>query len=345
MNETPPRRAEDEAAPDRAAPDPVAPFHGLTPDALLDALASIGVHGDGRLIALNSYENRVYQVYLEEAAPVVVKFYRPQRWNDAQILEEHGFARELAAAEIPVVAPSEIDGRTLHAWGGHRFAVFPRHGGRAPEFDDPDVLEWTGRFIARIHTVGARAPFRERPGFDVTDLGDASRDWLLEQGFIPTELVVPWRTAVDQALDGVRRAFDRAGDVRMLRVHGDCHQGNLLWTDTGPHFVDLDDARNGPAVQDLWMMLSGDRASMTRQLSDLVAGYEDFGELDRRELHLVEALRTLRLIHYQAWLARRWHDPAFPAAFPWFGTQRYWEDRVLEIREQIAANDEAPLVV
>jgi Ser/Thr protein kinase RdoA (MazF antagonist) len=319
------------------------PYSSLTPDAVLDALESAGVRGDGRLLALNSYENRVYQVYVEDGPPVIAKFYRPARWSDAAILEEHAFALELAEREIPVVAPLVIEGRTLHESGGFRFAVYPRRGGRMPELDDPETLEWLGRFIGRIHAVGAVKPFAERPALDLASFGIEPRAWLLEHGFIPPDLLPAWKSVVDLALDGVRRSYDRAGDVRAIRLHGDCHAGNILWTDDGPHFVDLDDARMGPAMQDLWMLLSGDRAAMTRSLSDVLAGYEDFHELDRRELALVEALRTLRLIHYSAWLARRWDDPAFPAAFPWFNTQRYWQDRILELREQVALMDEPAL--
>jgi Ser/Thr protein kinase RdoA (MazF antagonist) len=319
------------------------PFAALDPDRVLDALASVGLHGDGRLLALNSYENRVYQVGIEDAKPVVVKFYRPGRWSDGAILEEHAFMAELQEKEIPVVPAQLLAGRTLHEFDGYRFAVFERHGGRAPELDRPEVLEWTGRFIGRIHAVGAARPFAERPALNVATFGIASRDYLLAQGFIPLELVDAYRSIADQALTGVRRAFERAGDVTLLRLHGDCHGGNVLWTDAGPHFVDFDDARMGPAVQDLWMMLSGERGDMVRQLSDILAGYEDFCDFDPRQLHLIEALRTLRLMHYAAWLARRWDDPAFPAAFPWFNTQRYWQDRILELREQVALMDEPPL--
>jgi Ser/Thr protein kinase RdoA (MazF antagonist) len=319
------------------------PYASLTPDAVLDALESAGVRGDGRLLALNSYENRVYQVYVEDAPSVVAKFYRPARWTDAQILEEHAFALELGEREIPVVAPLVLAGKTLHEHGGFRFAVYPRRGGRMPELDDPDTLEWIGRFIGRIHAVGAVRPFAERPALDIASFGVEPRDWLLEHGFVPPDLRAAWTSVVDLALDGVRRCYDRAGDVRAIRLHGDCHSGNILWTDDGPHFVDLDDARMGPAMQDLWMLLSGDRPAMTKALSDVLAGYEDFMALDRRELALVEALRTLRLVHYSAWLARRWDDPAFPAAFPWFNTQRYWQDRILELREQVALMDEPPL--
>jgi len=321
------------------------PYAALTPDVVLDALDGIGLRGDGRLLALGSYENRVYQLWIEDAAPVVAKFYRPGRWSDAQILEEHAFVAELEAREIPAVAPLVRNGATLHAHGGFRFAVYPRCGGRAPELEDAATLEWTGRFLGRIHAVGAQTPFRHRPALDVETFGVAPRAFLLAHDFIPPDLQDAWRSIAALALDGVRRAFDRAGDVKSLRLHGDCHAGNVLWTDDGPHFVDFDDARMGPAVQDLWMLLAGSRAEMTRQLASVLDGYGDFFDFDARELHLTEALRTLRLVHYSAWLGERWDDPAFPAAFPWFNTQRYWQDRILELREQVALMDEPPLAV
>ncbi|MBI4755636.1 MAG: serine/threonine protein kinase [Betaproteobacteria bacterium] len=328
------------------------PYATLTPEAILDAIESTGLRCDGRLLALNSYENRVYLAGLEEdpamraATAVVAKFYRPGRWSDAAILEEHAFVQDLAEREIPAVPALRLGApaRTLHTHGGFRLAVFPKQGGRAPEFDRAGTLEWMGRFIARIHAVGAIRPFQARPTLDIAGFGTEPRDWLLEHAFLPPDLVAPWRAAVDQALDGVRRCFDRAGDVAHLRLHGDCHAGNVLWTDDGPHFVDFDDARNGPAVQDLWMLLCGDGPTLASQLRELLAGYESFRDFNRRELHLVEALRTLRLIHYSAWIARRWDDPAFPAAFPWFNTQRYWQDRILEMREQIALMDDPPLL-
>lgn len=320
------------------------PFAALTPDFVLNALDGAGLRCDGRLLALNSYENRVYQAGMEDGPPLVAKFYRPGRWSDAAILEEHAFVQELAEREIPVVpALSLADGQTLYWADGYRFAVFPRQGGRTPELDDSDTLEWLGRFIGRIHAVGALSAFQERPALDIASFGEEPRDYLLAHGFIPPDLHPAWESVVNQALDGARRCFERAGDIRRIRLHGDCHMGNVLWTGDGPHFVDFDDARTGPAVQDLWMLLSGERADQSRQLADILAGYEDFHDFDPRELHLVEALRTLRLIHYAAWLARRWNDPAFAAAFPWFNTQRYWEERVLELREQIALMDEAPL--
>nr|WP_211172494.1 serine/threonine protein kinase [Massilia forsythiae] len=319
------------------------PFSRLDPLTVLDALDSVGLRGDGRLLALNSYENRVYRVGREEGQPVVLKFYRPQRWSDAAILEEHAFVEELAAQEVPVVPALVLGGRTLHEYAGFRFAVFPSRGGRAPELSDPATLEWIGRFIGRIHAAGGVRPYRERPTLDLDTFGRAPRAWLLEHGFVPPELATAYASVLDQALDGVARCYERAGDVPLLRLHGDCHVGNVLWTGDGPHFVDFDDSRMGPAVQDLWMLLSGERDEMVRQLGDVLAGYEDFCEFDARQLHLVEALRTLRLVHYSAWLAMRWNDPAFPAAFPWFNTQRYWQDRILELREQIALMDEQPL--
>ena len=330
------------------------PYSRLTPDVVLNALDSVGLRCDGRLLALNSYENRVYQVGVEDeqgaSGMVVAKFYRPARWSEAQILEEHAFALELAEAEIPVVAPTAFAGRTLLEAEGFRLAVFPRRGGRAPELEDPQTLEWLGRFIGRIHAVGGVRRFVHRPALDIASFGDEPRAFLLASGLIPADLVEPWRQAAALCLEGVRHCYARAGDVATLRLHGDCHAGNVLWTPAtgnnvgGPHFVDLDDARTGPAVQDLWMLVSGDRDTMGRQLGRILAGYEDFAEFDDRELHLVEALRTLRLLHYSAWLARRWDDPAFPINFPFFGTPRYWQDRVLELREQIAAMQEPPLV-
>ncbi|HMA88150.1 MAG TPA: serine/threonine protein kinase [Burkholderiales bacterium] len=321
------------------------PYSRLTPDAVLAALESAGLRCDGRQLALNSFENRVYQVGIEDAPPVVAKFYRPERWSDAQILEEHEFVLELAAREIPAVPPLALGGRTLHEHGGFRFAVYPRRGGRAPELEDRATLEWLGRFIGRIHAVGALRPFAARPALDINSFGREPRDWLLAHGFLPPDLVDSWRSIAALALEGVARCYERAGARRLLRLHGDCHAGNVLWTDAGPHFVDFDDARSGPAVQDLWMLLPGERGAMAASLKQVLDGYEQFFPFERRELHLVEALRTLRLLHYSVWIARRWQDPAFPAAFPWFNTPRYWQDRILELREQVALMDEPPPAV
>jgi Ser/Thr protein kinase RdoA (MazF antagonist) len=333
------------------------PFSTLTPDAVLDALASVGLYGDGRLMALSSYENRVYQVTLEDGTRVVAKFYRPGRWSEAQILEEHAFAAELMAAEVPAVGPLVLQGRTLHPHAGFAFSVSPWRGGRQPELDDFEVLEWIGRFLARIHTVGAAQPFAARPALDLASFGSEPRDWLLAHDLIPLDMQSRWRDACEKALDliaGTAGTEITAGrfclkDAHLLRLHGDCHPGNILWTPLdeygrgGPHFVDLDDARMGPAVQDLWMLLSGDRRQRTQQLSALLDGYEQFRTFDRRELALIEPLRTLRLIHYSAWLARRWADPIFPINFPWFGSSDYWRGQVDMLHEQIEALQEEPL--
>ena len=312
------------------------PYARLTPDVVLDAVSAAGLRPDGRLLGLNSYENRVYQVWLEEGQPVVAKFYRPGRWSDAQIDEEHAFARELAEREVPVVAPLH----SLHH-AGFRIAIYPRRGGRPPELENPRTLEWVGRFIARIHAVGSSRKFASRPVLDANTFGHEQRAWLLEHDFVPADLLDAWEAVTEQALFLVDEAFKLG--FKNIRLHGDCHPGNILWTDDGPHFVDLDDARMGPAMQDLWMLLSGDRTAMTRQLAQVLAGYRQFMSFDRKELNLLEPLRTLRLINYSAWIARRWDDPAFPAAFPWFNTQRYWQDRILELREQIALMQEPPL--
>ena len=328
------------------------PYEVLTPDAVLDALATIGLEGDGRLLALSSYENRVYQVQLADAydgqPDVVVKFYRPERWTEAQILEEHSFAAELMAAEIPVVGPLTIAGRTLHDFNGFQFSASPRRGGRAPELDDAEVLEWIGRLLARIHAVGASKAFAHRPALDVATFGHEPRDWLLTQDMIPLDVQSAWEKQCAIALRMIEDSplGDRDSGLSFIRLHGDCHPGNILWTPGhGPHFVDLDDARTGLAVQDLWMLLSGERAQRQKQLGPLVDGYEMFREFDRAELAYVEHLRTLRLIHYSAWLARRWDDPIFPSNCPFFGSSDYWKGQVLMLEEQIEAMAEPPLVV
>jgi len=320
------------------------PYNALTPDVVLDAVESIGVLCDGRLLALNSYENRVYQVGVDEGAPLVVKFYRPGRWSTEAILEEHAFALELAEAEIPVVPPMKWpDGTTLHESHGFRFAVYERKGGHWPELDNEDNLKWLGRFIGRIHAMGARRPFVHRPGIDIQSYGYDNTSYLLENRIIPADLVPAYKSLSSDVLAQVQACIDRAGAVNTLRLHGDCHPGNILWTDDGPHFVDFDDARSGPAVQDLWMLLSGGRQEMTLQLSHVLSGYEQFYDFDPIELNLIEALRTLRMINYSAWLARRWDDPSFPINFPWFGGNRYWEEQILSLREQLALMQEPPL--
>jgi Ser/Thr protein kinase RdoA (MazF antagonist) len=327
------------------------PFSNLTPECVMNALDAVGLRADGRLLALNSYENRVYQVGMEEGPPIVAKFYRPDRWTNEAILEEHDFVNELNEREIPVVPALTLTtaATTLHEYDGFRYAVFARIGGRAPELEQRSTLEWLGRFIGRMHAVAALKHYDHRPRLDIESFGEEPRDYLLTHGFIPADLEDAWVSVVEQALCSVRRAFDAAGNIDLLRLHGDCHAGNLLWLDGdgvyGPHIVDFDDSCMGPAIQDLWMLLSGTGADMGQQLSAVLSGYRQFFDFNLKELQLIEPLRTLRLIHYAAWIARRWSDPAFPVAFPWFNSQRYWQDRILELREQIAAMDEPPVQV
>ena len=322
----------------------LAPYSTLTPDIILRAIDNIGLVTDGRLLALNSYENRVYQIGIENSAPVVTKFYRPNRWTTPAILEEHYFIEELASNEIPVVPPLRCkENKTLHEFDGFRFSVFPKQGGRVPDIEGREKLEWMGRFIGRIHAVGALKPFKARPTLNIVNFGDEPSDYLLKHDFIPAELLNAYQTIITLALAAVTRCFERAGIIKTLRLHGDCYPGNILWTDDGPHFVDFDDSRMGPAIQDLWMLISGNRTDMTLQFNQLMTGYRTFYDFNTSELHLLEALRTLRLIHYSAWIARRWDDPAFPMAFPWFNTIRYWQDRIIELREQVALMDEEPI--
>lgn len=319
------------------------PYSRLTPDLIIEAVESLGRVSDQRILGLSSYENRVYQVGIEGDAPIIVKFYRPQRWSDAAIHEEHAFALELAAAEIPVVPPLLHEGKTLFEFGGFRFALFERRGGRWPELGTAVEREWMGRFMGRIHAVGRRQPFRHREYMSVERLGAESCDFLLQQGWLPTHLEEAYESLTNDLLERIQDVLDGAGHLQELRLHGDCHRGNVLWTDGGPHFVDLDDCITGPAIQDLWMLIAGSRAEMGQQLADLLQGYRQFCSFDHREIALVESLRTLRMIHYSAWLARRWEDPAFPQAFPWFEEPRYWEGHVLALREQLAAIDEGPI--
>ena len=320
-------------------------YANLTPDTLLDAVEQCGYQSDGRFIALNSYENRVYQIGIEDDVPVIAKFYRPCRWSDEAIMEEHEFALALASQEIPVVPPLLINGSTLHAYRGYRFALYRRHGGHWPELGTQGEREWIGRFIARIHAVGATQAFDHRPQLDIESFGHASVCFLLEQGFIPAHIETAYRTLTEDLLQQISSAYNNAGDIQKIRLHGDCHPGNILWTDDGPHFVDLDDCRTGPAIQDIWMLISGDRHEMQTQLIDIIEGYLQFHDFDHRELLLIEPLRTLRILHYAAWLARRWEDPAFPRAFPWFNTARYWEDHILALREQASLMNEPALVI
>ncbi len=320
------------------------PYYRLNPDAVLQAIESTGLQCDGRLLALNSYENRVYQVGIEDSEPLVTKFYRPGRWSDEQILEEHDFALEIAAAEIPLVPPLRINGQTLLEHSGFRFALFERRGGHAPELDQKETRVWLGRFLGRIHAVGAARPFPSRPELTIDSFGHRAVDALLAGQWLPAHLETAFSSLASDLMTSIMHAFERAGTFRSIRLHGDCHPGNILWRD-GPLFVDLDDCRSGPAVQDLWMLLSGDNHEMAMQMRDVLDGYTQFHDFDLRELQLIEALRTLRMLHHAAWLAKRWQDPAFPIAFPWFGEPRYWEDLVLSLREQLGRMQEAAIEI
>ncbi len=315
----------------------------LQPDDILTAMEKLGFQCDGRFLALNSYENRVYQIGIEDREPVVAKFYRPARWSDEAILEEHSFSIELANAEIPVVAPLTLNGATLHYSGNFRVSVSPCRGGRAPELDDEDMLRQLGRLVARMHLLGATKSFQHRPILDIETFGYSSCDYLLEEGFIPASLEEAYKGIVEYLFDNVMACFERAGNIQDIRLHGDFHPANVLVAGDRLHIVDLDDARTGPPVQDLWMFLSGDRDEQTPQLATLLDGYQEFRNFDARELNLIEALRTLRIMHYSAWLARRWEDPAFKLAFPWFNSHRYWDEHILSLREQAALMEEPPL--
>ena len=319
------------------------PFSQLTPDFIMDAVESRGFRCDYRTLALNSYENRVYQVGIEEEQPLIAKFYRPDRWSDEQIVEEHQFCLELAREELPVVAPmQDRGGASLFAHKGIRFALYPRQGGHAPEFDNLKNLPILGRMLARIHNIGAIRPFGQRPTLDSQGFGHASAD-LISNYFIPDEYRDSYTGVCQMLLAKVDTIMAAAGPVRYLRTHGDSHAGNILWRDEAPHFVDFDDARMAPAVQDIWMMLSGNRARQSEQLEAIMDGYLEFRDFDRRELQLIEPLRALRMLHYSAWLASRWQDPAFRQNFPWFNTIRYWGEHIIQLREQLAALEEPPL--
>ena len=312
-----------------------APYASLSPAVVQDALEAVGYLCDGHVLALGSYENRVYQVGVEAGEPVVVKFYRPGRWPDESILEEHAFALELAAREIPVVAPTVQDGRSLHRHAGFRFAVFARRGGRWPELGTAEEREWVGRFLGRIHAVGRAGRFVHRPRLSIQELGYRARETVLGGDWMPDYLAAKYADVTQALLGEIEGRAAQWGGAAQLRIHGDCHRNNILWTDAGPHFVDLDDCQTGPAIQDLWMLLAGSMQEMRTQMRDLIAGYEQFLPFDRGELALIESLRALRMMHYSAWLARRWHDPAFPLAFPWFATPRYWEDHYRSLDEQL----------
>jgi Ser/Thr protein kinase RdoA (MazF antagonist) len=319
------------------------PYDALVPDVILDAVETFGFRCTGAILPLNSYENRVYRINIEDAPPLAAKFYRPERWSDDQILEEHHFTIELAAHEIPAVAPMPHNARTLHEHAGFRFALFPWQPGRTAELTTPDHYRLLGRYLGRLHKLGAAKRFEYRPALDVQTFGHDAVAFINSVEFLPPYLEQAWAALTERLLQEIERHFEAVGRVAPLRLHGDCHLSNILWTDTGPHIVDFDDCRSGPAVQDLWMLLTGDTPEREQQLAWLLDGYMQFRDFDVVELQLMEPLRTLRMLHYSAWLASRWSDPAFPRAFPWFEGARYWEDQILNLREQQALLQEAPL--
>lgn len=315
-------------------------FTSLSPDLILDGIESTGLQVDSGLLALNSYENRVYQFHDENLVKYVTKFYRPQRWTEEALREEHDFAFELVEQELPIVAPLRIAGESLFNHQGYHFAIYPCRGGRIFEVDNLDQLEWMGRFVGRIHAVSAKTPFEHRPIFTREEMLVQAREIIVQSGFVPKSIEVAFYTILDQVIDVANQQYQTNG---IIRLHGDCHAGNILWTDDGPHFVDLDDCRMGPAIQDLWMMLSGDRQQQLLQLDTLLSGYEEFFEFDTKQLALIESLRTMRVVNYMAWLCKRWQDPAFPHSFPWFNTERYWEEQILMLKEQMSALQQPPL--
>ena len=321
------------------------PYDQLTPDTVLDSIESVGFLSDACIMALNSYENRVYQVGIDESDPIIAKFYRPGRWTKEQILEEHQFSQDLKTMEIPVVAPLiNKSGNSLHEFKGFLFALFPRQGGHAPELDNLDNLLILGRTLGRMHKLGSVNNFQHRPAINLQRYGIDNIKYLLENDFIPASLVEAYQTLTQDLIQRLS-SISQQYSPKNIRVHGDCHGGNILWRDNAPHFVDFDDTCMAPAIQDLWMLLSGDRQDQTIQMAEVLEGYTEFMEFNPLELNLVEYFRTLRLLNYSGWLAKRWNDPAFPKAFTWFNTERYWAEQILELREQLAALNEQPLCI
>ena len=328
----------------------VADYSKLDPDTIINAVESKDYLSDARVLALNSYENRVYQVGIEDEQPIIAKFYRPGRWSDQQIIEEHDFSRELSLLEIPAIPPIYLkeplanNPESLFYYAGYRFSLYQRRGGRAPELTDPEHLYWLGKFLGRIHAVGKTKMFQYRPTLSIESFIVKPYEFILHNQFIPKLFLESYQAIVADILKHVESNYQQF-PPELIRLHGDCHPGNILWTDKGPHFVDFDDSRNGPAMQDLWMLLSGERHEQQKQLLEILEGYEEFCEFDSRELNLIESLRSMRIIHYAGWLAKRWEDPAFPKAFPWFNTESFWGEHILQLKEQLAILQEPPLQI
>lgn len=318
-------------------------FTSLSPDLILDGIESLGLRVESGLLPLNSYENRVYQFHDEDKVKYVTKFYRPERWSKAQIQEEHDFSLELDSAELPIVPPLVINKQSVFEYQGYSFALFPCRGGRIFEVDNLDHLEWMGRFIGRIHAISAKKPFEHRLAINCQEMLIDAKTTIKLSGFVPSSLELSFFTILDQVIIVAEQFTELNKSCSQIRLHGDCHAGNILWTDEGPHFVDLDDCRQGPAIQDLWMMLSGDRQQQILQLDTMLMGYEEFYSFEHNQLMLIESLRTMRVVNYMAWLCKRWQDPAFPRNFPWFDTEKYWEQQILILKEQMSALQQAPL--
>lgn len=320
------------------------PFETLTPSFVLNAVDAQGYVSDGRILALNSYENRVYQVGIEDGEPIIAKFYRPNRWSDAQILEEHQFCFDLVEQDLPVVPPLKLNGKTLLYYDNFRITLYPRKGGHAPELDNLDNLLIMGRFLGRIHNVGAVHSFKHRPAITCKHYGYDSAA-LIQEKFIPKHIRASYVAVVDEILKIINEIYVDGEETEYIRVHGDCHVGNILWRDDAPHFIDFDDSRMAPAIQDIWMLLSGDRARQTAQLNEIVEGYNEFSEFPLQQIKYIESLRTLRIMYFSSWLAKRWGDPAFPRAFPWFNTTQYWEQHILDLREQLGELNEPAIQI
>lgn len=329
---------------DRDNETAVHPFARISPDLVLDAVESLGLVCNGQLAALNSYENRVYQIGIDQSEPVILKIYRPERWTDAQILEEHAFQLELTEAELPCVPPEYFNGETLHNHDEFRFAVFKRRGGHAPDLDEPGTLKMLGRLLGQMHNIGASSKFLHRPPL-TTDAFLGRGRTLIETEFLPPDLLPAYRSIVDDLTARCRAILDESYLAAGIRIHGDLHRGNILWRDDYFNLVDFDDARTAPPIQDIWMLLAGDREAQCQQLDNVLEGYETFREFDYPSLRWIEALRTIRMIHHAGWIAERWQDPAFPQAFTWFNSPRYWSDHILQLREQQSAIQERPLSV
>ncbi|MCP3849256.1 MAG: serine/threonine protein kinase [Gammaproteobacteria bacterium] len=330
--------------------DAIQDYSKLDPDTVINAVESKDYLSDARVLALNSYENRVYQVGIEDEQPIIAKFYRPERWSDEQILEEHLFSKELHDLDIPAIppiyltAPENSEDKSLFNYKGYRFALYLRRGGRAPELTDLDQLYWLGKLMGRIHAIGKTKPFQHRPTLSIETFINRPYQFILEHNFMPALFVESYQAIVSDILHHVKANYEKF-PPQLIRLHGDCHAGNILWTDNGPHFVDFDDSRNGPAIQDLWMLLSGERHEQEQQLREILEGYEEFCSFDHSELNLIESLRSMRIIHYAGWLAKRWDDPAFPRAFPWFNTEQFWGEHILQLKEQLAILQEPPLQI